>query len=158
MLGKALLSLDQIAGRLDPTFNPNDAVRANAGAILQRRLVKSMSPGHLMTGIMEAKELVERLPGRVNTILDHLANNDLRLRVDALDEARLITAFQTIANRITLGLLLAALIIGAALLMRVETSFRLLGYPGLAILFFLLAAGGAVALILDIVIHDERRP
>ena len=50
------------------------------------------------------------------------------------------------------------LIIGAALLMRVETSFRLLGYPGLAILFFLLAAGGAVALILDIVIHDERRP
>jgi ubiquinone biosynthesis protein len=158
MLGKALLSLDQIAGWLDPTFNPNDAVRANAGAILQRRLVKSMSPGHLMTGIMEAKELVERLPGRVNTILDHLANNDLRLRVDALDEARLITAFQTIANRITLGLLLAALIIGAALLMRVETSFRLLGYPGLAILFFLLAAGGAVALILDIVIHDERRP
>ena len=29
------------------------------------------------------------------------------------------------------------MIIGAAMLMRVETSFRILGYPGLAMLFFL---------------------
>lgn len=36
------------------------------------------------------------------------------------------------ANRITLGLVLAALIVGAALLMRVETTFRLFGYPGFA--------------------------
>ena len=44
--------------------------------------------------------------------------------------------FQKVANRITLGLVLAALIIGAAMLMRVETTFRILGYPGLAIIFF----------------------
>jgi predicted unusual protein kinase regulating ubiquinone biosynthesis (AarF/ABC1/UbiB family) len=157
MLGKALLSLDQIARCLDPAFNPNGSVRENAAAILQRRLVKSLSPGNLMTGIMEAKEFVERLPGRVNTILERVANNDLRVHVDAIDETKLITAFQKIANRITLGLLLAALIIGAALLMRVETSFRLLGYPGLAIVFFLLAAGGALALIGDILFHDESR-
>ncbi len=156
LLGKALLSLDQIARSLDPGFDPNAAVRAHAGAILERRLVKSMSPGNLMTAVMEAKEFAERLPGRVNTILEHIAANDLRIRVDAIDETKLITAFQKIANRITLGLLLAALIVGAALLMRVETSFRLLGYPGLAIVFFLLAAGGAIALIWEIVFHDER--
>ena len=50
--------------------------------------------------------------------------------------------FQKVANRITVGLILAALIVGAALLMRVETTFRILGYPGLAILCFLAAAGG----------------
>jgi len=62
---------------------------------------------------------------------------------------------QKIANRITVGLLLAALIIGAAMLMEVETSFRLLGYPGIAIVFFLLAACGAVALILSVFLEDE---
>src|SRR5688572_31334002 len=41
---------------------------------------------------------------------------------------------QKIANRITLGLVLAGLIVGAALLTRVETTFRIMGYPGLAIL------------------------
>ena len=47
----------------------------------------------------------------------------------------MLEGLQKIANRITLGLLLAALIIGAAMLMRVETTFRILGYPGLAMLF-----------------------
>ena len=51
--------------------------------------------------------------------------------------------------------MLAALIVGAALLMRVETAFRILGYPGLAIIFFLLAAGGGIALMVSILLKDE---
>jgi len=47
------------------------------------------------------------------------------------------------------------MIIGAPLLMRVETSFRLFGYPGLAIIFFLLAAAAAVWLIVIILFYDE---
>jgi hypothetical protein len=66
-----------------------------------------------------------------------------------------MAGFQKVANRITLGLLLAALIIGAAMLMRVDTAFRILGYPGLAIIFFLLAAGGGLALMLTILLKDE---
>jgi hypothetical protein len=60
-----------------------------------------------------------------------------------------------VANRITLGLVLAALIVGAAMLMRVETSFRILGYPGLAILCFLAAAGGGLWLAFTILSGDQ---
>ena len=101
------------------------------------------------------KDFVERLPARVNKILDAVANNQLSVKVDAIDEMRLMAGFQKVANRITMGLLLAALILGAAQLMRIETSFRILGYPGLAIIFFLLAAGGGVALMLSILFKDE---
>jgi ABC-type polysaccharide/polyol phosphate export permease len=101
------------------------------------------------------KEFVERLPGRVNKILDVVANNQLQVKVDAIDEARLMTGFQKVANRITMGLVLAALIIGAAMLVHVDTSFRILGYPGLALILFLLAAGGGIALLLTILIKDE---
>jgi hypothetical protein len=41
------------------------------------------------------------------------------------------------------------------MLMQVETSFRILGYPGFAILFFFLAACGAIALILTVFLEDE---
>jgi hypothetical protein len=37
----------------------------------------------------------------------------------------------------------------------VDTSFRILGYPGLALILFLLAAGGGIALLLTILIKDE---
>lgn len=59
------------------------------------------------------------------------------------------------------GLILAAMIIGAAMLMRVETSFRIIGYPGLAMLFFLGAALGASWMAFGILRddhHHTRRP
>ncbi len=77
--------------------------------------------------------------------------------VDAIDEKTLILGFQKIANRITVGLIIAALIIGAALLMRVETSFRIWGYPGLAIIFFLFAAGAGIMLLLNTLFYDKSK-
>ena len=87
--------------------------------------------------------------------MDAVANNELSLKVDAIDETHLMAGFQKVANRITLGLILAGLIVGAALLMRVDTPFRIFGYPGLAILFFLFAAGGAGVLMFQILFKDE---
>ena len=85
-----------------------------------------------------------------------MANNEIELKVNAIDEKGLMTGFQKIANRITLGLVLTSLIVGAAMLMNVPTSFRILGYPGLAIIFFLAAASCGVALMLDILFYDEK--
>jgi ABC-type polysaccharide/polyol phosphate export permease len=61
-----------------------------------------------------------------------------------------------VANRITMGVVLAALIVGAAMLFQVETSFRILGYPGFAMLLFLVAAGAGFALLITIAVHDRR--
>jgi hypothetical protein len=78
------------------------------------------------------------------------------MKVDTIDEAALMEGLQKVANRIATGLILAALIVGAALLMRVETSFRLFGYPGLAILLFLAAAIGGAGLVGTILVNDIR--
>ncbi|HKZ78881.1 MAG TPA: hypothetical protein VJ124_11315, partial [Pyrinomonadaceae bacterium] len=101
--------------------------------------MKTIAPANLMSGMVELKEFAEKLPSRINKILDTFGNNDLRLKVDAIDERVVLEGLQKVANRITLGLVLAALIVGAAMLMRVETSFRVLGYPGLPLIFFVLA-------------------
>lgn len=71
----------------------------------------------------------------MNKIIDALSNNQLKIGIDAIDERTLVVGFQKVANRITVGLILAALIVGAAMLMRVDTSFRIWSYPGLAIIF-----------------------
>jgi len=156
MLGKTLLNLDQVGRALDPTFDPNASIRRNAADLTRQRLRKSLSPANVLAGLMEVKEFAERLPGRINKILDTVASNGLQVKVDAIDEKLLIEGIQKIANRITVGLILAALIVSAAMLMRVETTFRILGYPGLAILFFLAAAGGGVALMFTILLSDRR--
>jgi ubiquinone biosynthesis protein len=155
MLGKTLLNLDQVGRTIAPDFDPNASIRRNAAQIMQQRLLKSLSPGNLFSGVLELKDLIQRLPARLNKIIDAIANNEMKISVDAIDEKTLVLGFQKVANRITVGLIIAALIVGAAMMMRVETSFRIWGYPGLAILLFLAAAGAGVFLLINILFYDK---
>ena len=159
VLAKTRLNLEQIGLQLDPNFDPHQAIRDYTAPLLQKHLRKDASPGSLLGGLLEAKEFAEALPGRANQIMDLVANNRLKLSVDAIDEELLLTGIEKIANRITAGLILAALIIGAALMMRIETSFTILGYPGIAMLFFVVAVLGGFLLIYRVLTGDgSRRP
>lgn len=60
------------------------------------------------------------------------------------------------SNRIALGLARAALIVGAAMLLRVPTTFTVFGYPGFAVLLFLAAAAGCVWLAFTILAGDVK--
>jgi ubiquinone biosynthesis protein len=155
MLGKTLLNLDNVGRSLDPYFDPNAAIRKHATEILRQRMAKSLTPSNVLGTFIETKELLERLPHRLNKIMETVAENNIKVKVDAFDEVKLMSGFQKVANRITVGLILAALIIGAAMLMRIETTFRIFGYPGFAIVFFLAAALGGIALVINILFSDE---
>lgn len=156
MIAKAMMNLDRVVSVLDPTFNPNEVIRQESTNILMQQAAQSVEPGALLARAVEVKEFAERLPNRVNKILDAVGNNELKIAVDAIDEKVLLDGLQKIANRITLGLILAALIVGAALMMRVETSFKIFGYPGLPAIFFLLAAIASVVLIGSIIFTDQK--
>ncbi|HXS99730.1 MAG TPA: AarF/UbiB family protein [Elusimicrobiota bacterium] len=157
MIGKALLNLDQVVARLDPDFEPSAAVRSESSVLLRESMEEGFSVSGVTAGLLEAQKFAEGLPQKVNKVLDVLGGNELRVKVDALDEQLLIHGMQKIANRISLGLVLASLVIGAALMMRVETPFRILGYPGLAIVLFLAAAAASGILALDILYYDDKR-
>lgn len=156
LLGKTLLNLDEIGRVLDPEFDVNASMRQNAMNLMRRRIWKTATSANLWSSALEVREFAERLPARVNRILDALACNDLRLKIEVIDHGSIIDGLQKVANRIALGVVLAALIVGAAMLMRVPTQFTVLGYPGLAIVLFLVAAGGGVWLAWTILAGDVR--
>ncbi len=154
MIGKALLNLDQTTVHLDPDFAPAEAIRGNVRELLRSGL--KTSPGDLVAAALDAKEFTSQLPRRANQILDALAEGQLQLRVDAMDEERLHVVLQRLANRLTLGLVIAATIMGAALLMQVQTDQRIGGYPAIALVFFVIAVLGAVALAVWILVTDRK--
>ena len=157
MLGRALLCLDETARALDPELDPTDTVRRHSHSIMTRHMVQKLSPGRLFSSTLEMYDLIQQFPQQVNAVLETLAANKLQVKVDAFDESRLMDNLQKIANRIALGLVLAALIVGAALMMQVRTSFTLFGYPGLAMVLFLLAAACGFMLVLSVLYNDDWR-
>lgn len=156
LLGKTLLQLDQIGQIVAPDFDPNESVRRNASRILDDRMKSVFSEGKIFSSLLEAKQFFGALPTRLNKILDAVGNAELHVKVRPLETRFILDSFQKVANRITMGLILSALIVGAALLMQVKTSFHIFGYPGIAILCFLAAAGGGITLVLNILWKDHK--
>lgn len=157
MIAKTMLNLDRVVYTLDPDFNPNESIKRHASEVMSEQMLDDLSPGAILSNVLEVKEFAEKLPSRINNILDVIGNNELKVDLEAIDEKTLMTAFEKIANRITMGLILAALIVGASMMMRIETSFSIMGYPGIALIFFLIAALGGIGLIITILIKDRNK-
>jgi predicted unusual protein kinase regulating ubiquinone biosynthesis (AarF/ABC1/UbiB family) len=159
MLGKALLNLDEVARVLDPQFDPNAAIERHSTSLMRRKLAQAAAPANVMAAAMEAKEFAEHFPARVNKVMDALAEGELKLKVQGIDEHALMRGVQKLANRVTTGVVIASLVVGAALIMRIPTRTRLFGYPALAIVLFLLAAASATWLVISIQLSDlpQRR-
>jgi len=85
-----------------------------------------------------------------------IAFNRLQVRISGLEEARLLESLHKIANRISVSLISAALVIGAALALRIDAGPRLFGYPGVALVLFVLAFVLACGLVISAMISDRR--
>lgn len=156
MLGKTLLNLDKVGKTLDPSFNPNESIRRNVDELMRKKLLQSSTSKRSYDVLLESKEFLEKLPSRVNSILDKVSNNEIEVKVKSIDEIYLMNGLQKIANRIAIGLILAALIVGASIIMQIQTSFTIFGYPGVAMIFFLIAIAGSFALAFSVIFSDEH--
>jgi predicted unusual protein kinase regulating ubiquinone biosynthesis (AarF/ABC1/UbiB family) len=156
LLGKTMLQLDEVGRILDPEFDTNASIRRHAGALMARRMRKDFTQGSVYSSLLEMKDFTTGLPSRLNRIMDAVTNSELEVKVRATDAKMVMDGMQKIANRITMGIVLAGLIIGASLLMRVSTRFQLFGFPGLAILCFTAAATGGFWLVISIFVSDYR--
>jgi ubiquinone biosynthesis protein len=157
LLGKTLLQLDEVGRILDPAFDPNASVRRNVFGLVSQRLRKNTTPSGVLHSLINTKQFMTALPAHLTKIMESLANAEFEVKVKTVDARMVVEGIQKVANRITAGIILAALIVGAALLMRVQTAFRIFGYPGLAMLCFLAAAGGGFLLLMTILLQDRRQ-
>jgi predicted unusual protein kinase regulating ubiquinone biosynthesis (AarF/ABC1/UbiB family) len=112
LLGKAMLNLDGTIRVLSPQLDPVQLIRDYMLKVMEKRIAGQLSPGRIFAWVIDMKRLVENSPRRTDMILDKLSNDQLtlRLEVDHLDEA--VKGMNRAANRLSLSIIVAALIIG----------------------------------------------
>lgn len=151
MLGKVLLSLDQVATCLDPEFSADEAVRRHTAEIIRHGV--GTSPARLLAAMLETREFVEELPGRVNRAMDAVAGGRFQLRVQAFDEAEFLSGLHKLANVGAAGLVIASLIIGAALLAGSGTNST---RSTVALAVFIAAVVMGIGLLVQIVVTTRQ--
>ena len=114
MLGKTLLNLDQVAATLDPGFEPREALQRHMAGLMKSSM--RTTPAAMMASLLEAKEFVEELPGRVNRAFDAVGQGNFELRIKAFDEDEFLRGLHKLANVLAAAVVLAAMILASALL------------------------------------------
>lgn len=155
-LGKILLNMDQILSVLGPDYRPQKAIRSYTQHLMQRHMLGELKTTNLIRNILESKELLENLPFRLNKISEDLANQNFKIKMDIEGKQRFIVVFQKVANRISVAVVTAALILGGALILRIPTQWTIFGYSGFAIIIFVIAILIGFRLVYQILFTDEN--
>lgn len=156
MLAKTLLHLDAITKKLDPDYDPKQVIRDYAEQLISQKLAQKFNPRNFYPALLDLNQLVLDLPHRAREIIDLTAAGRLSFGIKLTQAEEFLAGIHKIANRITVGVIIAALLISSSMMMRVQTSFRIFGYPGLAVVGYLLASGAAFYLILSILMRDRE--
>ena len=151
ILARTLMGLESSIDLLDTRFATIDIIEQELGRLTTAAVTNDRST---LEALVDAVNLAENVPSRANRILDDVANGDFKITIDALDEVALTTSIEKVADRITAGAILSAMLVSAAMLMRVETGPQLWGYPTPGVLLFLSSGVGILGLLLHSNIVD----
>lgn len=156
LLGKTLLNLEMVCRALSPELDIRRVVEQHLQHVMRARLRKSLSAANLASEAMELQGLLREGPRRISDILSLVAENRMQVRVAGLEESHLMESLQKIANRVAAGIVTAALILASSQMMRIDTGFKIGGYPAIALLLFLLGVVLGLGIVLSALLFDRR--
>ena len=150
LLGKTLLNLEPMCRKLDPDMDPVSTMKDAAMRLLEEQIRRDISTERLMALLLELRAILNDVPLSARRVLTQLANNELRIGIEVEKAEQMQVAVRDVANRITLGVITAALITGSALLVRAGAGPTIFDLPVISFLGFLLAAGLGIFVVFQI--------
>ena len=147
MLIKLCLTLEGLGRALHPEFNLSDHLEPAVRQMLQRfgspRAVLRRNLGSL-------RAILLHLPSDLRSLFTRARRGELRLELDLKRLERFSQQINRGANRLTVGMITAALIIGTAIAMTTDRGPTIFGLPAMGLLGFLCSAAIGMSLLWSI--------
>jgi len=150
LLFKTLISLDGVGRKLDPDFN----IVEIASPFIMKLMNKKYRPDVLLKkGVDQSAELFQvltSLPSDVKDLLQSVKRKGIKVNVDVKRLDHFGHQMDRAASRVTIGLIVAALIVGTAIVSSIENQPTVWGLPAWGFFGFIAAALWGVALLISI--------
>jgi len=148
LLIKTFVTLEGLGRALDPDFH----MAEEALPLLRQALRARYQPRALAergwAELRGALGLIGGLPKDLARLLRAARRGRLQVHIDVADLRAVADQLDRAASRVSLGLVVAALIVGSAIVMTVQGGPQLLGLPAFGLLGFVAAVLGALWLLL----------
>lgn len=157
IMAKSVLSIEEFGRMLDPTFD----LRAYAKPVLARQQRERWDPRTLLRSFQyfakSSLSGLRELPSELARLTRRLEHDNLTVNFQHRGLEHLEETVGTAANRITLGVIIGSLIVGSSLIVTTGAGPRLLGYPALGIIGYLISALFGFYIVFDIVRHGRHK-
>ncbi len=121
---KAFLNLDGAVRVLSPELDPVQLIRDYMLQVMEKRIESQLTPGRIFAWVLDMKHLFENAPRRTDMVLDKLANDQLTVRLEVEHVDDVVKSLNRAANRLSLSMLLASLVIGGGFLLEALRKTR----------------------------------
>lgn len=148
MMAKTLLHLDEMTKRLDEEYDPQQVIRDYGEELIAQKLRQKFNPRNFYPALLDLNQLALDFPHRAREIIDMAAAGKLSVGIKLTQAEEFLAGIHKIANRITVGVVIAALLISSSMMMRT--------YPAIAMTGYLLASAAAFYLIFSVLIRDRK--
>ena len=148
MLAKTMLHLDAITKKLDPDYDPQLVIRDYAEQLMTQKLAQKFHPRNFYPALLDLNQLVLDFPHRAREIIDLTAAGRLTFGMKLTQAEEFLAGIHKVANRITVGVVIAAIILASALMMDIQPILAMIGYVTATII--------GLYLVVSTLMHDRR--
>ena len=118
LLVRAVVALEGTGRQIDPHFNLAEHLAPFIEEMVRRRYDPARLADRLLLKAGDLAEVTTRLPFRLDAALQKLDEDKLTVHVDMSNVDRLATELDRSSNRLAIGMVLSALVLASALLIR----------------------------------------
>jgi ubiquinone biosynthesis protein len=157
IMAKAVLSIEEVGRMLDPDFD----LRTYAEPVLRQQQSERWGAQNMMRSMEEFAKTsfigLRDLPSDLTRLMRRLEHDNLTVNFQHKGLEHLEETVGTAANRITLGVIVGALIVGSSLIVKAGVGPQLFGYPALGIVGYVISGLFGFYIVIDIVRHTRRK-
>jgi ubiquinone biosynthesis protein len=150
LFGKALATYEEVGRMLDPEFDFVTEMIPYVKKLSQRKFRAKIIFRDITTALQDLRDLLVPLPFDLEMITEKLRKGELGFSLQHKGLEKFILEMERSSNRISFSLIIAALIVGSSLIMRLEMGPYLFGYPLLGIFGYVFAGILGIWLVIAI--------
>jgi ubiquinone biosynthesis protein len=143
LLARGIGMVEEMGRNLDPTFNAVEIAQPLVRKIARKRLSPLNFLDYLKKNIFEMEHTMKNMPTSITRTLYRLEKGDMQIKV-------VHSGLERSTNKLSISLVLAALLIGSSLIMTTDNGIFLLKFPYLGVAGFIISAILASGLVLSI--------
>ena len=144
LLARGIGMVEETGERLDPTFNAVEVCRPIIKGVIRKKLTPLNFIEYLKKNVIEMEHVLKSVPKTITKTLYKLEEGEIRIKVEH-------EGLERITNKLSMALILSALLIGSSMIMTTDNGIYLIKFPYLGVLGFVISGFLAIFLVVSII-------